>query len=555
MSKRVLIIGGVAAGASSAARLRRLDESIEIIMFERGEDISFANCGLPYYVGNVIQDRQALLIQTPESMYERFNIDVRNRSEVTMIDSQAKEIEVHDLRSNERYREAYDNLILCPGASPIVPPIQGRDKANVFKVRNVPDSDMIKAYVQNLQAQKSPKAHAVVVGAGYIGLEMADMLYHAGLDVSIVEAAPQVMASVDPDMASIIHKHLHEKGIRLFLSEKAVEFKGGDKVEQVVLESGKILDADLVVLGVGVKPEVSLAEKAGIKIGKTGGIEVDEYLRTSDPFIYAAGDAIQVKNIVSNQDSLLPMASPANRQGWIIANNIAGRKIKYSGVQGTGIVNLMGLAAAVTGLNEKALKASGVDYLVCHTHPYSHATYYPGASMMTIKLLFTPGEGKILGAQIIGFDGADKRIDVIATAIRAGMTVFDLQELELAYAPPFSSAKDPVNMTAYAAGNILNNDVEVIQWKDVPAQLEKGALVLDVRSPEERRIGAFPGSLHVPVDEVRDRLYDIPKDRELLVHCRVGIRSYIACRVLMQNGYKVKNISGGYRMYEFLQYQ
>lgn len=555
MSKRVLIIGGVAAGASSAARLRRLDESIEIIMFERGEDISFANCGLPYYVGNVIQDRQALLIQTPESMYERFNIDVRNRSEVTMIDSQAKEIEVHDLRSSERYREAYDNLILCPGASPIVPPIQGRDKANVFKVRNVPDSDMIKAYVQSLQAQKSPKAHAVVVGAGYIGLEMADMLSHAGLDVSIVEAAPQVMASVDPDMASIIHKHLHEKGIRLFLSEKAVEFKGGDKVEQVVLESGKILDADLVVLGVGVKPEVSLAEKAGIKIGKTGGIEVDEYLRTSDPFIYAAGDAIQVKNIVSNQDSLLPMASPANRQGWIIANNIAGRKIKYSGVQGTGIVNVMGLAAAVTGLNEKALKASGVDYLVCHTHPYSHATYYPGASMMTIKLLFTPGEGKILGAQIIGFDGADKRIDVIATAIRAGMTVFDLQELELAYAPPFSSAKDPVNMTAYAAGNILNNDVEIIQWKDVPAQVEKGALVLDVRSPEERRMGAFPGSIHVPVDEVRDRLYDIPKDRELLVHCRVGIRSYIACRVLMQNGYKVKNISGGYRMYEFLQYQ
>lgn len=555
MSKKVIIVGGVAAGASTAARLRRMDEQAEIIIFERGENISFANCGLPYYIGNVIENRQDLLIQTPASMYTRFNIDVRNLSEVMAIDPQTKEVQVHILSTGEKYRETYDYLVLCPGASPIIPPIKGVNKANVFTVRNIPDSDRIKAHVQQLHSQ-TENPRAIVVGAGYIGLEMADMLYHSGLEVSMVEAAPQVMGAIDPDMASIIHMHLSDQGIKLYLSEKALEFTGQDEVEQVVLESGKVLDTDLVILGTGVKPEVWLAEQAGLKIGQNGGIEVDEYLRSSDPSIYAAGDAIETQHIVSKEKVLLPMASPANRQGWIIANNIAGRPIPYSGVQGTGIVDVMGLAVAVTGLNETALQSAGIDYCVCHTHPFSHATYYPNSEQMTFKLLFTPEEGKILGAQIIGKDGVDKRIDVIATAIRAGMTVFDLQELELAYAPPFSSAKDPVNLTAYTAANIVLHDVEVIRWEDVPAQVRAGAVILDVRMVQERnKMGAIPASINIPLDELRQHLDQVPRDREILVHCALGLRSYIACRILMQNGFKVKNISGGYRMYRFLQHR
>lgn len=545
MANKVVVIGGVAAGASAAARLRRLDEKAEIILFEKGEYISFANCGLPYYVGGVIPQRNNLLILSPQTMQERFDIEVRIWSEVTRILPQQKLVEVHHLLSGKKYQESYDYLILTPGSIPVAPPLEGLDKTNVFTVRNIPDSDIIREYVQENQPSR-----AVVVGGGFIGLEMADMLNYLGIDVTILEASAQVMPPLDPEMASFMHRYIRNIGINLLLNRRAVRLEGEEHVQQVVLDDNSTIETDLVILGVGVKPETSLAREAGLAIGSTGGILVNECLQTSDPYIYAGGDAIQIKDFQTGHEMLLPLAGPANRQGWIIANNICGRKTSYNGAQGTAIVKFGQMIAAVTGLNEKRLQALGLPYLAIHTNPNSHAAYYPRAMPMAIKLLFTPREGKLLGAQIVGYEGVDKRIDVIATALRAGMTVFDLQELELAYAPPFSSAKDPVNMTGYAAANLVNGDVEVIHWPEVPARVAKGAFLLDVRTPKEVARGKVPESYHIPLDEMRLRRDEIPADKEILIYCHSGLRSYIAARILKQLDYRVLNISGGYNLWE-----
>lgn len=544
MGKKVIIVGGVAAGASAAARLRRMDEEADIIVFERGEYVSFANCGLPYYAGGVINNRNKLLVQTPQSLYRRFNIDVRIMSEVVRIQPDHKTVEVKNIPEDKVYSESYDYLVLCPGAAPIIPDIKGANKSNVFTLRNVPDGDVIKEYINIYRPNR-----AVVVGAGFIGVEIAEMLKLNGLDISIIEAAPQVMGVLDYEMASIVRDYLQSQDIKLYLSDKLIALEGDTQAEQVLLASGQKIATDLVILGVGVRPESRLAREAGLAIGSTGGILVDEYLRTSDPNIYAAGDAIQVKDIITGEDFLLPMASPANRQGWLIANNIAGKAISYNGAQGTAIVKIFDMVAATTGRNEKALQRLGQDYRVCHIYPASHATYYPGASEMTLKVIFTPDEGKLLGAQIVGFEGVDKRIDVLATALRFGMTVFDLQELELAYAPPFSSAKDPVNLAGYTAGNIVNNHINIVYWEEVVGLLNQGAYLLDVRTPAEFAAGAADGAHNIPVDNLRQRLAEIPHDREILVYCRTGLRSYIACRLLTQHGYRVKNINGGYKLY------
>lgn len=548
MSKKVIIVGGVAAGASTAARLRRMDEDARIIVMERGEYISFANCGLPYYVGDVIKKRERLLIQTPASMYQRFNIDVRINTSVERILPQTKEVIVNDTTRGENYSESYDYLVLCPGAVPVKPDIPGIDRPNVFVIRNVPDSDAIKQYIDLYNPQS-----AVIMGGGFVGLEMAEMLYERNLDVAIVEAADQLLGPLDPEMASIIHSYLRDLDIKLYLGDRAVSLDGREQVEKITLNSGRTIPADLVILGIGVKPEVWLAQEAGLAIGSTGGILVDEYMQTSDPYIYAAGDAVQVRDFVTGTDSLVPLASPANRQGWLIANSLCGRPISYHGAQGTAIVKVMDMTAAATGKNEKALRKLGISFQACHGLPNSHATYYPGSSVMIFKLLFDPRDGKILGAQLVGQDGVDKRIDVIATAIHAGMTVYDLQELELAYAPPFSSAKDPVNLLAYAAANIVNGDVAVIHWPEVPEHLRLGAFLIDARTAAEFAHGSVEGAYNIPVDEVRERLDEIPRDREILVYCGQGLRSYIVNRILRQKGYNVKNISGGYGLYQYQQ--
>lgn len=543
MSKKIVIVGGVAAGASAAARLRRLDEEAEIVMFERGQDISFANCGLPYYVGGVIAKKNNLLVQTPRAMSKRFAIDVRVLTEVQEIIPAEKRIVAHDFGSGEKYSESYDYLVLCPGAAPIIPDIPGNNRPNVYTVRNIPDSEKIKAHVE-----VSDVHDVVVIGAGFIGMEMAEMMQLRELNVTVVEAAPQILGILDPEMAQIVQKYVASQGVKFVTSDVAVALDGDPAVNKVILQSGLEIPADLVILGIGVKPETWLAAQAGLEIGETGGIMVDEYLRTSDPFIYAAGDAIQVKDYVTGNATLVPMAGPANRQGWVVANNIAGRKIAYPGSQGTGILKLMDMVVAVTGRNERTLERWGIDYLTCHVHPNSHATYYPGSSQMTIKLIFSP-EGKVLGAQIVGYDNVDKAIDALSTAIRANMNVYDLQDLELAYAPPFSSAKTPVNLAGYAAANILEGMVEPVRWEEVDALVKAGALLVDVRTDKEHQKMPVEGSINMPLDELRDNLGQLAEDQEILAFCQVGLRSYVANRILRQKGFKVKNISGGYKMY------
>ncbi len=545
MAKKILIVGGVAGGASTAARLRRIDENAEIVMFERGEYISFANCGLPYYVGGVITNRKSLLVQTPGAMKRRFNIDVRVHSEVIKLYPSEKKVEVREIQKGENYFETYDYLVLSPGAQPIIPDIKGKELPNVFSVRNVPDSDMIKQYIETYKP-----ATAAVIGGGFIGMEMAEVLKQSGVKTTMIEASARVMGWwLDEEMAAIIHKYLKKAGIDLILNDAVASLEGSSRVEKAILKSGKEIGADLVIFGTGVKPEVWLAKDAGLALGSTGGIHVDEYLRTSDESIYAVGDAIEVKNLVTDNYALMFLAGPANRQGRLAADNISGRPAKYKGALGTAVLKILEMTAATTGASENSLKSSGKPYMACHIHPASHATYYPGGSQMTLKLLFTPVNGKILGAQIVGFDGVDKRIDVIATAIRAGMTVFDLADLELAYAPPFSSAKDPVNMAGYVASNMLLKDVEVVHWNEVPELVSGGAYLLDVRTQKEVEAGAVEGSVNIPVDELRERLEEIPMDKDILVYCQVGLRSYIANRILLQKGYRSKNISGGYKLY------
>lgn len=545
MKLKVVIVGGVAGGASAAARLRRVNEDAEIILFEKGEYISFANCGLPYYIGEVIQEKDKLVVQTPEAMKKRFNIDVRINSEVTKLFPDKKEVEVFNSKDGTTYTETYDKLILSPGAEPIRPPLPGIDSDRVFTLRNIPDTYKIKDFVDSMQPKR-----AVVVGAGFIGLEVAENLHARGVKVTVVELAEHVIGPLDLDMAALVHQHMKSKDVEFYLKDGVKSLSNTKAFTVVELTSGRSLKADMVIMGIGVRPESRLAVDAGLKIGKTGGILVDENMLTSNPDIYAVGDVVEVKDYISGNPALIPLAGPANKQGRIAANNICGIVEKYEGTQGTSIVKVFDITVAITGNNEKILKRNNIEYKKSFTHSGSHAGYYPGAIPMAIKLIFDNKNGKILGAQIIGYEGVDKRIDVIATAIRAGMTVYDLEKLELAYAPPYSSAKDPVNIAGYTAANILKGDSEIFHWDEVNSVDLSKSLFLDIRDEMEVSLGTIEGSVNIPLDDLRNRLDELPKDKELLVFCQVGLRGYVAYRILKQKGFKVRNLSGGYKTYQ-----
>ena len=541
--KRIVVVGGVAGGASAAARARRLSEDAKITVFERGRHISFANCGLPYHIGGTIQDRDALLIKTPEGFYNWFRVDVRVRHEVLEIDRRRNEIIAKNLDSGELVRQAYDSLVLSPGAEPVRLPVPGINGQRVFTLRNMNDMDTI----NRLLAEEQPES-AVVVGGGYIGLEMVEALHQRGLKVTLVELADQVMTAADAEMVAPIHEDIVQRGIDLRLRTSAVEFIQNGNELNVRLSSGETVSCGLAVSAVGVRPEVSLAKAAGLKIGRLGGIVVDGHMRTSDENIYAVGDAVEVQNFVGGRESLIPLAGPAGRQGRIAADNIFGRESTYKATQGTAICKFFDQTIGVTGMSEKALKRDGIAYEKVYVHPQSHAAYYPGASPMCIKLLFGPDDGHILGAQAIGADGVDKRIDVLATALRAEMTVFDLEELELAYAPPYGSAKDPVNYAGFAAANVLRGDVKQCHVRDVLKMSEHQGL-LDVRTDDERAASRIPGAVHILLDELRDRLDELSKDKQWIVFCQIGLRGYLACRILTQNGFKCLNLSGGVKTY------
>jgi NADPH-dependent 2,4-dienoyl-CoA reductase/sulfur reductase-like enzyme/rhodanese-related sulfurtransferase len=529
---------------SAAARLRRLDEAATIIIFERGPHVSFANCGLPYYLGGEITERSKLLVQTPQRLKEVFNLDVRVQNEVLTIDRAHKEIEVRELPSGRTYREGYDALILATGAAPIVPPILGIDREGHFTLRNLDDTDRIHAWVAKKDARK-----AVVVGAGFIGLEMAEQLVQRKLEVSVVELLPQVLGPLDPEMAAPIHDELKRHGINLHLADKVERFDdpSDSLASRVVLASGQVLPADVVILGLGVRPESNLARDADLQLGERGGVRVDAEMRTSDPAIWAVGDAVEVRDPVSRTQGIVPLAGPANRQGRIAADSIAGRPSTYRGTLRTAIVRVFSLVASTTGASAKQLMRAGIPFEVVHLHPGSHAGYYPGARPIHLKVLFAPKTGKLLGAQAVGEDGVDKRIDILATVLHHNGTVHDLAELELAYAPPFGSAKDPVNLAGMAAQNILAGDVAVAEWHEVEALTKAGAGILDVREQAEHERGHLPDSLHIPLGQLRVRLGELDHDREWLVYCASGQRSYIACRMLSQHGYRCRNLTGAYR--------
>jgi CoA-disulfide reductase len=546
MSKKIVIVGGVAGGASTAARLRRLDDQMEIILLEKGGAISYANCGLPYYIGGVITERDELFLQTPEGMKKRFNIDVRVKHEVVKIDTTKQELLIKDLQHGKTYTESYDKLVLSPGSTPIIPKIPGTQLPKIFTLRNIPDTDAIKQYLMEHKVNS-----AVVVGGGFIGLEMAENLLESKIKVSLIEMANQVLNNLDYEMAAMVHQELRGKGVDLILGNGLAAISDTGKALEVLLNNGQKIATDIVILAVGVRPETKLATEAGLKIGVTGAIQVNPKMQTSDPHIYAVGDAVEIQERVSGKPSWLPLAGPANRQGRLLADILAGKDESYHGAQGTAIVKVFNLAAGSTGLNEKALKKLGINYLTSITHPNSHAAYYPGASPLTIKLLFAPDNGRVLGAQVIGYEGVDKRIDVLATAIRFEKTVFDLMDLELAYAPPFSSAKDPVNIAGYAAANIINQDVTAITWDQLISEEQNKCFYLDVRETVEVQLGTIPGAINIPLHELRGRLAELPKDKEIIVNCQVGLRAYIASRILTQNGFSaVKNLSGGYKTYQ-----
>ena len=540
--KKIVIIGGVAGGASAAARARRLSEEAEILLLERGPDVSFANCGLTYYIGGEIADRGRLLVTTPDNLRTRFRIGVRTRNEVTAIDPANKEVEVKNLERGEVYRESYDALILSPGADPIRPPIPGIGSPNVLTLRNMEDMDRI---IKALDGKK----HATVIGGGYIGLEMAEALHRRNIATALIELAPQVMGPADPEMVSILHQELTLNGVDLRLGTSVTGFSESATGLILTLSSGETLETGIALLAIGVKPETSLAKAAGLALGPRGGIRVNDRMQTSDPSIYAVGDAVEVIDFITRQPALIPLAGPANRQGRIAADNIFGRDTRYRGTQGTAICKVFNLAIGMTGLSEKAAKRAGIAFEKVYVHPSSHATYYPGAAPLDIKMLFDPQSGKVLGAQAVGTDGVDKRIDVFAVAIRAGLTVFDLENLELSYAPPFGSAKDPVNFAGFVAANALRGDVKLCQVDEVikPADHQK---LLDVRTPDEVSAGTIPGAMNIPIDELRDRLGELSKETEYLVFCRVGLRGYLACRTLSQNGFKCRNLTGGYITYQ-----
>lgn len=538
-----LIIGGVAGGATVAARLRRMDEKANIILFERGKYVSYANCGLPYYIGDTINNREKLFVQTAKGFTDRFRIDIRTEQEVTAIRPDKKEVEIKNLSTGETYTETYDKLVLSPGAEPLRPSIEGIGSKKIFTLRNVPDTDTIKNYVNT----ENPK-RAIVVGGGFIGLEMAENLYDLGIQVDVVEMANQVMAPLDFSMAAIVHRQLTDKGVGLHLEDGVSRFEEKDGGVTVHLRSGKQIATDMVLLSIGVRPETKLAKDAGLAIGERGGIAVNDYMQTSDADIYALGDAVEVRHLVTGQPALIPLAGPANKQGRIVADNIVfGNKEKYPGSIGTSIAKVFDLTVAAAGANAKLLQRNNIPYISSYTHGASHAGYYPGAVPLSIKILFAPENGKLLGAQIVGFNGVDKRIEMLAQVIQRGGTVHDLAELEHAYAPPYSSAKDPVNMAGFVAENILNKKSRIIQWREL-AELPADTIRIDVRTHDEYKLGTIPGFINIPVDELREHLDELPKEKPIVVTCAVGLRGYLAYRILVQNGFKhVRNLSGGYK--------
>lgn len=545
---KILIVGGVAGGASAATRLRRMNEINEVIMFERGEYISFANCGLPYHIGETIKDRNQLLVQTVKGMKDRFGIDVRVKTEIVKINPSKKTVLAKNLLTGESYEESYDKLLLSPGAEAFIPPIPGVHSKNIFSLRNMADMDKIKGKVD------SGIKRAVVIGAGFIGLEIAENLVERDIKVTIVEKANQVLAPVDFEIASQVHDHIKEFDTELYLEDGVKEFIDiGDKTK-VILESGKEILTDLIVMAIGVKPENKLALESGLEIGKTGGIKVNEYLQTSDENIYAVGDAIEVKHFINGLEVLIPLAWPANRQGRIVADTIQGiRKKSYKGSLGTSILKAFDLTVSATGLNEKVLKRNNIPYMVATVNRNSHAGYYPGATPLTLKLIFNK-EGDILGAQGIGYKGVDKRIDIIATAIKGNLKVWDLQEVEVAYAPPYNSAKDPVNIAGYVAENMINGENETFRYFEIEDLLRNPNIqLLDIRTLAENKLGTIPNSIHIDLDELRDNLHKLDKNKTYLVYCQVGLRGYLAYRILVQNGFKAKNLDGGYKIWYYTQ--
>lgn len=548
MGRRVLIVGGVAGGASCAARLRRLDESAEIVIFDRGPYVSFANCGLPYFVGNVIADQRKLLVASRELFRERFNIGVCTRHEVTAIDRARRTIRVRDLDASgapaER-DEPYDALVLSPGAAPIRPPLPGIDLPGVFAVRTIPDSVRIRTWIE----ERAPR-RAVVVGGGFIGLEMAENIAHRGLEVTILEKLPQVMPPIDAEMAYWVQRHLRERGVTLHLGDGVAGFEDEHGALAVLTESGARLRTDLVILSIGVRPEVELARQCGLALGARGGIMVDDTMRTADRNIWAVGDAVEVRDVLTGQETIVPLAGPANRQGRIAAESIAGRQRLFRGVQATAVVGVFGLTVACTGASEKGLRRCGVgDFQKVYLHPGHHAGYYPGARPIRLKLLFDVPDGRILGAQAVGLEGVEKRIDVIAMAIQKGATVYDLAEAELCYAPQFGGAKDPVNLAGMVAANYLDGDMPLAQWEGLG---KDGELLVDVREADEHAAGHIPGAINLPLSQLRQHYGQLPKDRPIALFCEVGQRAYYAARFLLQHGYRASNLSGGYTTYQAL---
>lgn len=560
---KILIVGGVAGGASAAARARRLSEDAQIIMFERGNFVSFANCGLPYHIGGDIKDRSKLLLQTPESFLARFNVDVRIMNEVLSINRQDKTVAVKNLLDGSEYEETYDFLLLSPGASPIVPPIPGLNNPLTHSLRNIPDMDRI---IKSIQMNKPE--HATVVGGGFIGLEMMEAFHQLGIKTSLIEMADQVMTPVDREMAGFAHAEIRAKGIdlKLGVALESVQFLRNEHIASIeagenekhqhlegelelTLNNGEKIITDILIMAIGVRPETKLAIEAGLKIGALGGIYTNEYMQTSDPSIYAVGDAVEEKDFVTGEQTLVPLAGPANRQGRMAADNMLGRKETYQGTQGTAICKIFDLAVASTGKNEKQLKRAGIEYEKVYVHTSSHASYYPGAEVVSFKMLFDPKSGKILGAQAVGKDGIDKRIDVMAVAQRAGMTVEQLQHLELTYAPPYGSAKDVINQAAFVANNIIKGDATAIHYDEIE-KLSENQVLLDVRNPGElESIGFLEGAINIPVDQLRHRMKELPKDKEIVIYCQVGLRGNVAYRQLVNNGFKARNLIGGYRTY------
>lgn len=548
---KVVIIGGVAGGATAAARLRRDDERAEIVLVERGPYISFANCGLPYHISGAIPNREQLLVTSEERFEGRYGVDVRSRTEAIAVDRKAKTVSLRDLTTGAEHEESYDRLLLSPGADAIRPPLPGINSPRVFTLRSIPDLDRIMGHLDATKPRR-----AVVIGGGFIGIEAAENLRERGIFTTLVEGAPQILAPFDSEMAAIVHAHMRDKHVELYLGDKIERFE--DKADHTIvyLSSGKRLQADIVVLAIGVRPETTLARGAGLELGPTGGIKVDKYLRTSDPDIFAVGDAVEITHVIGGHQALIPLAGPANRQARIVADNLPAADesgmTEYKGTLGTAVLKVFDLAAASTGLNEAQLTARGVPFLATITHGGSHASYYPGSMPISLKLLYSP-EGKILGAQAVGADGADKRIDVIATAVHAGATVRDLTELELAYAPPFGSAKDPVNIAGYVASNVLDGSHEIIDWKTLRRDIEtapESFQLVDVRAPEEFGISTLPGAKHIELDHLRERLNELDPEKPVVVFCQVGLRGYLAYRILKQRGFKnVRNLTGGIKTY------